>query len=96
MLDPRTLSREKQVRLLEAYRKKRVFKARKNLLAFTERMMPEFKAADFHKVYYEILDMFAKAEILNLIITIPPQHGKSTGSTMVSNPAQSTICSTIS
>lgn len=82
MLDPRTLSRDKQVRLLEAYRKKKVFKARKNLLDFTKRMMPLFNAADFHKVYYEILDMFAKAEILNLIITIPPQHGKSTGSTM--------------
>lgn len=35
----------------------------------------------FHKVYYTILELFAKGLIKKLIITVPPQHGKSEGST---------------
>lgn len=77
-----SLPPDKIKRLGELIKQKQVIEARDSLLTFTERMMPLFKAADFHKVYYEILDMFAKGDILNLIITIPPQHGKSTGSTM--------------
>lgn len=43
--------------------------------------MPTFEAAPFHKVYYRILDLFAEGKIKNLMITMPPQHGKSEGST---------------
>ncbi len=35
----------------------------------------------FHKVYYELLDRFARGEIRKLIVTMPPQHGKSLGAT---------------
>lgn len=80
MLDPRTLSRDKQVKLLEAYRKKKVFKARKNLLDFTKHTFKKFNPTGFHQNYYNILNHFADGEIKKLIVTIPPQHGKSEGS----------------
>jgi len=54
--------------------------ARRNLLDFTKRLWPDFKATAFHSIYYTILDMFAHGLIKRLIITIPPQHGKSQGS----------------
>ncbi|MCP4372641.1 MAG: terminase, partial [Deltaproteobacteria bacterium] len=40
-----------------------------------------FQCGYIHKVYYEILNMFAHKQIKKLIITEPPQHGKSEGST---------------
>ncbi len=55
--------------------------ARRSLLSFTKYTMPEFKAAPMHEVYYDILDRFAKGLIKKLIISMPPQHGKSEGST---------------
>lgn len=54
--------------------------ARRNLLAYTEYTMPGFQSTNIHKVYYEVLNRFAHKEIKNLIITMPPQHGKSEGS----------------
>ena len=42
--------------------------------------MPIFEVTDFHRVYYDILDKFAKHQIKKLIVTVPPQHGKSEGS----------------
>ena len=56
--------------------------SRLHLLDFTEQTMAEFEATEFHKAYYEVLNLFAYKKIKNLIITIPPQHGKSTGSTI--------------
>ena len=53
---------------------------RRYLLNLTQLMWPQFQATDFHVTYYTILDMFAKGLIKKLIITIPPQHGKSAGS----------------
>jgi len=61
--------------------RKRVGYAQKNLLAFTRYTMPNFDSTPFHKVYYKVLGMFARGEIKRLMITVPPQHGKSEGST---------------
>ncbi len=58
-----------------------VFEAKDDLLKFTTKTMPEFKAGDFHLIYYHLLDLFAKGLIKRLMITMPPQHGKSEGST---------------
>ena len=55
--------------------------SRKHLLNFTKTTFPIFDAQLFHKKYYTLLDEFAKGRIKNLIITMPPQHGKSEGST---------------
>lgn len=54
--------------------------SRKNLLQFTQATFKKFQAQDFHKKYYTLLDMFADKRIKNMIISMPPQHGKSEGS----------------
>jgi predicted phage terminase large subunit-like protein len=70
------------IELEHLYELRDIDDARDSLLKLTEYLMPLFVAKGFHKVYYMVLDMFAKGIIKNLIITMPPQHGKSTGSTM--------------
>lgn len=55
--------------------------ARRRLLDFARWMMPGFEAAPFHRAYYAALDAFARGKIRRLIVSMPPQHGKSQGST---------------
>lgn len=55
--------------------------SRKDLLRFTFATMPTFSPADFHKRYYSILNEFACGDIKKLMVFMPPQHGKSEGST---------------
>ena len=52
-----------------------------NLLSFTRHTLPTFAPAPFHIAYYEVLTRFAMGEIKKLMITMPPQHGKSEGAT---------------
>ena len=52
-----------------------------NLLSFTRHTLPSFAPAPFHIAYYEVLTRFAMGEIKKLMITMPPQHGKSEGAT---------------
>ena len=53
----------------------------RNLLSFTRHTLPSFAPAPFHLAYYEVLTRFAMGEIKKLMITMPPQHGKSEGAT---------------
>ena len=53
----------------------------RNLLSFTRHTLPSFTPAPFHFAYYEVLTRFAMGEIKKLMITMPPQHGKSEGAT---------------
>ena len=53
----------------------------RNLLSFTRHTLPTFAPAPFHLAYYEVLTHFAMGEIKKLMITMPPQHGKSEGAT---------------
>lgn len=46
-------------------------------------MFPSFRATPFHSRYYALLEAFAEGRIRRLIITLPPQHGKSLGSSVV-------------
>lgn len=55
--------------------------SRSDLLRFTMSTMPTFRPADFHRKYYSILTDFAHGRIRKLMIFMPPQHGKSEGST---------------
>lgn len=55
--------------------------ARRELLDFTTATKPNFQATWFHEKYYEVLNKFAHGEITKLAISVPPQHGKSEGST---------------
>lgn len=49
---------------------------------FAQTMMPKFEVTKFHYNYYKILNEFAHQRIKKLIITVPPQHGKSQGSSV--------------
>lgn len=54
--------------------------ARKRLQNFARYVQPDLVLEPFHQVYYEVLDRFAHGKIKKLIVTMPPQHGKSEGS----------------
>jgi len=56
------------------------YMASKRMLNFARYMNPRLEVTSFHKAYYEVLDKFAKGEIRKLIVSAPPQHGKSQGS----------------
>ena len=51
-----------------------------DLFEFTQYTLPVFDSTDFHGVYYGLLDRFYRGEIPRLVISMPPQHGKSEGS----------------
>ena len=48
---------------------------------YAQTVYPFLSLTNFHRTYYRILQMFAEAKIRRLIVTMPPQHGKSVGST---------------
>ena len=54
--------------------------ARKDLLIFSRYMQPSLDIQPYHRVYYKVLNKFAHGEIKKLMVTMPPQHGKSEGS----------------
>ena len=58
-----------------------VRQARTDLLQYTKFTMPTFDPAPFHAAYYKILTRFAYGNIRKLMVFMPPQHGKSEGST---------------
>lgn len=42
---------------------------------------PFLELENFHKTYYRLLEAFAEGRVRKLIVTMPPQHGKSVGAT---------------
>ena len=42
---------------------------------------PFLSLQGFHRTYYRVLQQFAEGRIRRLMVTMPPQHGKSVGST---------------
>lgn len=55
---------------------------RENLLAYTLATMLGFQPTWFHIKYFNVLNDFAHGRIKKLMIFMPPQHGKSLGSTI--------------
>ena len=76
------MTRKERLEYLEALKDRKRRQCRKDFTEFVEYLFPEFQPSHFHSVYYKVLDHFAKGKIKNLIVTVPPQHGKSTGSTI--------------
>lgn len=74
-------ARNDKIRLLQAMRERLLRESRSDLLRFTMATMPTFRPADFQRRYYGILSRFAHKEIKKLMVFMPPQHGKSEGST---------------
>lgn len=54
--------------------------ARKKFKNYAKFIDDKIVLSQFHKTYYEILDRFAHGKIKKLIVTVPPQTGKSEGS----------------
>ena len=48
---------------------------------FATTVYPFLEVQPFHAVYYRALEAFARGEVRKMIITMPPQHGKSVGAT---------------
>ena len=42
---------------------------------------PFLEFEPFHRAYYRVLEAFAAGRVRRLIVTMPPQHGKSVGAT---------------
>lgn len=66
----------------QAVEQKRIDYAKENILALARYTMPTFQSTEFHKNYYKILNYFVHGDIKKLIISCPPQHGKSQGSSI--------------
>ena len=52
-----------------------------SLADFACEVYPFLELRSFHRAYYRVLEAFAAGRIRRLIVTMPPQHGKSTGAT---------------
>ena len=74
-------ARENKIRLVRAMKERLLRESRSDLFRFTLATMPTFRPASFHRWYYGILSRFAHKEIKKLMVFMPPQHGKSEGST---------------
>lgn len=48
---------------------------------FAREVYPFVELHPFHRTYYTLLEKFARGELRRLMITMPPQHGKSLGAT---------------
>ncbi|MDR2936044.1 MAG: phage terminase large subunit [Rikenellaceae bacterium] len=57
--------------------------ARRNLHDFARFVHRPMTFAPFHESYYRILEDFALGKIRRLIVTLPPQHGKSLGASVL-------------
>lgn len=48
---------------------------------FAMEVYPFLELTPFHRTYYAVLEAFAAGRIKRLIVSVPPQHGKSVGAT---------------
>lgn len=52
-----------------------------SFIEFAEMVYPFLEFTAFHKTYYSVLEAYAEGRIKRLIVSVPPQHGKSVGAT---------------
>lgn len=74
------LTESEALELEQLFYEKDIDESRNHLLKFTQTTFKKFTPSDFHYKFYDILNRFANREIKNLIVSAPPQHGKSEGS----------------
>ena len=75
------MQRGDKIRYCKVLKERLIRSSRSDLLRFTLATMPTFRPADFHRRYYKVLTDFAHGKIRKLMVFMPPQHGKSEGST---------------
>lgn len=56
------------------------YMASKRFINFARYIYPKLEMTPYHRAYYTVLDKFAHGEIRKLIVSSPPQSGKSMGS----------------
>ncbi len=54
-----------------------------SLLEFATAMMPSFQLTPLHSNYYKVLENFLFGKLSGIIISMPPQHGKSLASSVL-------------
>ncbi len=54
---------------------------RESFIDFAKAVYPFLEFTPFHRTYYTILEAYARGRISKLIVSVPPQHGKSVGAT---------------
>jgi predicted phage terminase large subunit-like protein len=75
------MTRKEKVTYFSALKERLIRESRADLLRFTLSTMPTFRLVDFQTRYYSKLTEFAHGKIKKLMVFMPPQHGKSEGST---------------
>ena len=55
--------------------------AKPSFIDFSGEVYPFLEFTPFHRTYYKVLEDFAEGRIRKLIVSMPPQHGKSVGAT---------------
>ncbi len=50
---------------------------------FSKTAFPSMGTRPFHEAYYRLLDAFATGRVRRMIVTMPPQHGKSHGASVL-------------
>lgn len=58
-------------------------RARRELTAFASTVMPEIEWSPFHRTYYRLLEAFAAGRVRRMMVSVPPQHGKSLGASVL-------------
>ena len=56
-----------------------MMKREQNFSDFSKMVYPFLELQSFHSTYYRVLEEFATGRIRKLIVSMPPQHGKSVG-----------------
>ena len=75
------MKRAARIEYLAALQERLDRDARADLLPFTLATMPTFTRTEFFERYYSVLTAFALKRVKKLMVFMPPQHGKSEGST---------------
>ena len=50
-----------------------------SVVEFATKVYPFLEVQPFHENYYRLLQLFAEGRIRKLMVSMPPQHGKSVG-----------------
>ena len=60
-----------------------VERARRSLGAFAGAVVPGLERTPFHEAYFRLLEEFARGRIRRMMVSVPPQHGKSLGASVL-------------
>ena len=80
-IDLRRLGRGRSVRL--KMREPAVERARRAFDAFAAAVVPALERTAFHEAYFRLLEEFARGRIRRMMVSVPPQHGKSLGASVL-------------